>query len=72
VLDPDVTGFAFDCFDRTPELIALGESSMRAALPELKALLDLPDIAEETAEVDLAFIPDLSVGPAQPPPGPAV
>ena len=42
VLDPDVAGFAFDCFDRTPELIALGEASMRAALPELRALLNIP------------------------------
>ncbi len=72
VLDPDVTGFAFDCFDRTRELIALGEASMRAALPALQALLNLPQAAEETPNVDLAFIPDLSGGPAQAPPGPAV
>ncbi len=72
VLDPDVTGFAFDCFDRTPELIALGEASMRAALPELKTLLNIAEVAEETAEVDLAFIPELPVDSAQPPPAPAV
>ncbi len=72
VLDPDVTGFAFDCFDRTPELIALGEASMRAALPELKALLNLPTASEETAQVDLAFVSELPIGPVQPPPSPVV
>ena len=59
VLNPDVTGFAFDCFDRTPELIALGEASMRAVLPELRTLLNIPadDVAPVVTEFAAASTP---------------
>ena len=39
VIEPGVAGFSYDCFERTPELIAAGEAAMRAKLPELRALL---------------------------------
>ena len=39
VIEPDVSGFAYDCFERTPELIAAGEKAMRAALPQVRAML---------------------------------
>jgi len=42
VIEPDVNGFAYDCFERTPELIAVGEVAMRAALPQVRAMLNLP------------------------------
>jgi NTE family protein len=42
VLEPDVTGFSFDCFERSRELIALGEESRRAVVPRLRTLLKLP------------------------------
>ena len=41
VIEPDVSGFAYDCFERTPELIAAGEAAMRAALPQVRAMLGL-------------------------------
>lgn len=41
VLELDVDGFAFDCFDRAKELIAKGEKAARAALPKLRRLLNL-------------------------------
>ena len=41
VIEPDVNGFAYDCFERTPELIAAGEEAMRAALPQVRAMLKL-------------------------------
>jgi NTE family protein len=41
VIEPDVNGFAYDCFERTPELIAAGEAAMRAALPQVRAMLGL-------------------------------
>jgi NTE family protein len=72
ILEPDVAGFAFDCFDRTPELIALGEACMRTALPELKALLNIPAAAEETTNVDLSSIPSPPVPAAQPQSSPVV
>jgi NTE family protein len=42
VLEPDIDGFAFDCFDRAKELIANGEKATRAALPQLRRLLNHP------------------------------
>jgi NTE family protein len=41
VIEPDVAGFAYDCFERTPELIVAGETAMRAVLPELRTMLNL-------------------------------
>jgi hypothetical protein len=61
VIEPDVTGFAFDCFDRTPELIALGEASVRKVLPELRTLLNMPVVPEAPAAIDISSI-------LQPPP----
>ena len=36
VLEPDVTGFAYDCFDRSRELVQIGEAAARAALPTIR------------------------------------
>jgi NTE family protein len=41
VIEPDVNGFAYDCFERTPELIAAGEAAMRAVLPQVRAMLNI-------------------------------
>ena len=43
VVEPDINGFSFDCFDRAKELIANGEKAARAALPQLRRLLRLPE-----------------------------
>jgi len=42
VIEPDVEGFGYDCFERTPELIAAGEASLRAVLPQVREMLKLP------------------------------
>jgi len=42
VIEPDVSGFTYDCFERTSELIAAGEAAMRAALPQVRKMLYLP------------------------------
>jgi NTE family protein len=42
VIEPDVTAFAWDDFQKTPEMIAAGEAAARAALPRLRALLAAP------------------------------
>jgi NTE family protein len=44
VIEPNVMGFSYDCFERTQELIAAGEGAMRAKLPELRALLNAPRV----------------------------
>ncbi len=43
LLEPNVDGYAYDDFARTEELIAIGEESMRAALPALKKKLQIVD-----------------------------
>jgi hypothetical protein len=56
VIEPDVNGFAYDCFERAPELIAVGEVAMRAALPQVRAMLNMPDsrVVEKGARVSIA------------------
>lgn len=70
VLEPDVTGFSYDCFDRAKELILLGENTVRAVLPELRVLLNLPETAVEAATTEIAELPALALtsAPAQPSP----
>jgi NTE family protein len=41
VLEPDVQGFTYDCFDRAKDLIALGEESVRVVAPQLRSMLNL-------------------------------
>ena len=36
VIEPDVTGFQYDCFDRSNELVRIGEQAARAALPQIR------------------------------------
>jgi len=47
VLAADVDGFAFDCFDHAKELIAIGEASTRAVLPQLRELLKVPEACRD-------------------------
>ncbi|HVA95310.1 MAG TPA: patatin-like phospholipase family protein [Candidatus Dormibacteraeota bacterium] len=42
IIEPNVKEFLWDDFDKTPELIAAGETAARAALPKILAALDLP------------------------------
>lgn len=39
VVEPDVSGFAYDDFSRTPELLEAGEKAMRAAMPKVQKWL---------------------------------
>jgi NTE family protein len=61
VIEPDVNGFTYDCFERAPELIAAGESAMRAALPQVREMLSLP---KSSAVQKIGFAP--VTGPATP------
>ncbi len=51
ILEPDVSGFAWDDFNRAAELIAVGEAAARAALPRIRALLVRPVPLATTPEV---------------------
>jgi NTE family protein len=39
VIEPDVNGYKYDCFENTPELVRAGELAARAALPEIRKWL---------------------------------
>ena len=41
VIEPDVTGYRYDDFERSSELVALGENVTRAALPEIRKWLEV-------------------------------
>jgi hypothetical protein len=51
-----VGGFAFDDFARAPELIAVGEESMRAVRPALKHKLGIVDLKETPAKIAAANV----------------
>ncbi len=40
VIEPDVTGYRYDDFEQSPALVALGETTTRAALPEIRKWLE--------------------------------
>jgi NTE family protein len=42
VIEPDVAGFAYDDFKRCDDLIRVGETAMRAALPAVRKWLEKP------------------------------
>lgn len=43
IIDPNVIGFKYDDFERSPELIRSGETATRAALPEIRKWLQQPE-----------------------------
>jgi predicted acylesterase/phospholipase RssA len=45
IVQPDVTGFAYDDFKRAGELITAGEVAMRQALPQVRKWLEQPEEA---------------------------
>ena len=45
LVEPDVSGFAYDDFKRSGELIAAGEVAMRKALPEVRKWLEIPEVS---------------------------
>ena len=42
VIEPDVAGFGYDDFKRASDLIRVGETAMRKALPEVRKWLEVP------------------------------
>ncbi len=65
VIEPHVSGFTYDCFERAEELIAVGEAAMRAVLPRVRAMLNLG----RSGEVQSAVRTPLGVVAASTPPG---
>jgi NTE family protein len=54
VIEPNVDGFAYDCFDRAKELMQVGEDSMRQNLPAIRKWLESPQPERSPAHVPAA------------------
>jgi NTE family protein len=49
VIEPNVNGYSYKCFDRAAELIQLGEEAARGIVPELRAMLNISPPVENLA-----------------------
>jgi NTE family protein len=64
LLHPNVDDFAYDDFERGEELIAIGEESMRAALPAVKKMLGIVEQKETAVKIGTAGAKPSHVGTA--------
>jgi NTE family protein len=62
VIEPDVSGMPYDCFERTPELVRAGEDAMRKIVPQIRKWLAVEKIGEPNA--GLSAIPGVRTFPA--------
>lgn len=62
LVEPDVKGFKYDDFEHACDLIREGETATRAALPEIRAWLNLPSPA--TSFPSAAALPNTAAVPA--------
>jgi len=62
VIEPDVTGFKYDDFERTDALIRMGEVVARAAVPEIKSWMQVETSNTKAAP---ARLPQTVVAPAE-------
>ncbi len=68
VIEPDVAGFGYDDFKRAKELVKVGETAMRKALPEVRKWLEQP--AQDSARGPAQSPSDPKPGPAMARPAP--
>ena len=66
VIEPNVAGFSYNCFERAPELIEIGRTVANAIVPELRALLKLVPPVESFAALVPAISPSTSSGASLP------
>lgn len=66
VVEPDVNGFKYDDFEHTADLLRAGEDAMRAALPQVKPWLAVPETTELATSPARALRNILQVTKTQP------
>ena len=47
VIEPEVSGFGYDAFERAPDLIRAGEKAAREALPAIRAWIEQPELVAQ-------------------------
>lgn len=60
VIEPDVTGFRYDAFEQSAALVKIGESSARAALPEIRKWIAQPAAHKPSRAAILSPATDLA------------
>jgi NTE family protein len=50
VIEPNVDGFEYDCFDRAKELMKVGEDSMRKSLPQINSWLESGQVKTSSSQ----------------------
>ena len=53
IIEPDVTGFRYDDFEHSADLVQIGEAATREALPEIRKWLRPPEHAQNLAGTSL-------------------
>jgi NTE family protein len=61
IIEPDVTGYRYDDFEHSPELVKIGEAATRAALPEIRKWIE---VSEKSQGVSATIIADAVLRPA--------
>jgi NTE family protein len=46
IIEPDVTGYRYDDFEHSPELVKIGEAAARSVVPEIRKWLETPQKAQ--------------------------
>lgn len=62
IVEPNVAGYGYDCFDRAPELIKAGEQATREALPRIRQWLRQP-VLQPQPETHVAQLPQAQPAP---------
>ena len=60
VIEPDVTGFRYDAFEQSAELVKIGEASARAALPEIRKWIEQPVAQKSSRRTSFSPAADLA------------
>src|SRR5215470_14932148 len=60
IIEPDVTGYRYDDFEHSADLVQIGEAATREALPEIRKWLHTPEHAQNLAGTSL---PDPALHP---------
>jgi len=54
IIEPDVTGYRYDDFEHSAELVKIGEQATRAALPEIRKWLQMPEKVQAVTAVGVS------------------
>ena len=60
IIEPDVTGYRYDDFEHSADLVEIGEAAAREALPEIRKWLQAPESLQHITLADPTLQPSIS------------